>query len=129
MNQIVNKKKKIIIILSIIVLIGLSSVFFIGVEDIKITAGVILRNEVFQHQRMCKTQCQSQNMTFFCCDPKWIEKYEYHTCKDDLLDIECELDCGGVCEDYCAGYEYMIPCSRAGCTWLPVPRICKARYS
>ncbi len=126
MFRLENKKGKILITIFIaIVLIAVIAVVFIGVDGIKITGGAIFGNEISEYKKDCKIQCGSKNYEIFCCEPKWLNNgKDLYTCQDELLKTDCKLNCKGVCGNYCAQYESMIPCAQAGCTWLPVPKIC-----
>lgn len=107
---------KIFFILGVVIIIGIA-ISLLVFEDARIAGKIILKDDFAPVQKICKEQCKIQNITNYCCKSRWINE-EYYNCQQDILKTECGLDCEGICESYCSTIKYMIPCARAGCSWI-----------
>ncbi len=120
-------KKEVEIFAGIVMLLIIFIIIVFNWEDFKINLLSSSGNEIAQEQKICKTQCEELNKTAFCCNIKSINHSAYN-CQQDILKTSCELDCTGVCETYCSTIGYMLPCAKAGCSWvLNKGGFCKAK--
>ena len=46
--------------------------------------------------KICKSQCDLENKNSYCCEEKLLGK-EKITCLDKRLNVDCNINCEGVC--------------------------------
>jgi len=47
-------------------------------------------------EKICKSQCDLTREEDFCCGEKMLGK-EKINCTDGRLEVECDINCGGIC--------------------------------
>jgi len=124
------KNKNLLIGLFAIILILFFIVLVFGFENIKLKTFSFFGDEKSILKQECKSQCLIENKTNYCCGARFINK-TYYNCQDEFLDTNCEIDCSGVCEDFCSKINIMLDCARFGCQWIvkpePIYGYCRAK--
>lgn len=46
--------------------------------------------------KICQNQCSLEQKYSFCCEEKFL-KLEVIKCTDEKLNVQCEINCEGVC--------------------------------
>ena len=115
-KKVKNLNKILIISLAIIILIVVCCLLFF--EDARISGKALFGGEIAKVQKECKSQCKTEDKINYCCTLNYINDEE-HTCQSDLLKTNCDLDCSGVCSEYCESFgNHMGKCANAGCSFI-----------
>jgi len=86
----------VIIVLALLVLLALSLAFSSGFKNFWNTIKGYFGSEIDSLRNVCKNQCVLENKFSYCCEERKLDNREI-TCQDDILDVKCDIDCGGVC--------------------------------
>jgi len=103
-KQILNSKRSfelaintlVIIALALLVLLALSLAFTGSFKKFWQTIKGYSGSEIDSLSKICQSQCVQGNKYSFCCEKKILGKEEI-TCLDERLDVDCEINCEGVC--------------------------------
>ena len=86
----------VIIILGVMVLIALTLAFTGGFKKFWNVILGYSGSDIDNLNKICKTQCDLDNKNSFCCEKKDLGK-EKITCLDERLEVDCDMECAGVC--------------------------------
>ena len=87
----------VILVLAVVVMIGLILAFTGGFERFMDSIRGYSGSDVDGVSKVCQTQCNLDQINSFCCEEKKLGREEV-TCLDEVLYVECDIDCEGVCQ-------------------------------
>ena len=86
----------ILLIIGILILIALVLVFTGTWQKFQDAIRGYSGSEIDNLNKLCQAQCDLGNKHSFCCEEKLLEGQKI-TCLDENLDLECNINCEGVC--------------------------------
>lgn len=86
----------VIIVLALLVLLALVLAFTETGKNFWNTIKGYQGSEIDNLNKLCQSQCDLEQEYSFCCEQRNLGK-EKITCLDKRLNIDCEIDCEGIC--------------------------------